>query len=285
MLAIIGGTGLYQLEGLEILENIALETPFGKPSSPIIKGKMAHRDILFLARHGDHHQFLPHEINYRANIYALKLLGATQIVGISAVGSLREEIIPGDLALPTQYFDWTKGKRISSFFGGGIAAHVSTAQPVSYHLAEWIERHARALQIKIHSHKNYGCVEGPRLGTRLESLFLRQVGCDLVGMTNIPEAFLAREAQICYATIAIATDYDCWMEDPEKHVTVNKIFTLYKQSLEKVHTLLLSMLSDKLPPEETEIRHALVYSLLTPKERLSSELSSEQNAWLSVLQK
>jgi 5'-methylthioadenosine phosphorylase len=279
MLALIGGTGVYQLEGLEILDSTLFSTPFGNPSGPILKGRMGQHDILFLSRHGNGHRQLPHEINYRANIFALKKMGATQIIGISAVGSLRAEIAPGDLALPEQYFDWTRGQRRASFFGDGVAAHVSTANPVSSNLVDWIMVHAYQLDIPIHRDVTYACVEGPRLGTRAESLFLRGAGCDLVGMTNVPEAFLAREAQICYATIGIATDYDCWMEDPSQHVQVDSIFALYHQSLAKVRNLLQQMLNDRLPTEEPEIRSALSHAMMSDEKTLSED----QMNWLNVL--
>lgn len=281
MLAIIGGTGIYRMEGLELADTIEEATPFGRPSSAIVRGKLAGREILFLARHGAQHQYLPHEINYRANIFALKASGATQIIGISAVGSLRAEIAPGDLAVPSQYFDWTRGRRPSTFFGEGIAAHVSTANPVSAQLAQWIGAHADRLEIRMHQDVTYACVEGPRLGTRAESLFLRQAGCHLVGMTNVPEAFLAREAQICYATIGIATDYDCWMDDPSSHVSANGIWALYQQSLQKACKLLLALLRDAPPPEDPEIRTALQHALLTPE----TALSEAQKTWFAVLKR
>lgn len=281
MLAIIGGTGVYQMSGMRILETQLVDTPFGRPSSDIVRGAFGEHEILFLARHGSGHQYLPHEINYRANIFALKALGATQIIGISAVGSLREEIAPGDLAIPAQYIDWTRGRRVATFFGNGVAAHVSTATPVSANLMHWAATHASRLDLRLHTGATYACVEGPRLGTRAESHFLRQAGCDLVGMTNVPEVFLAREAQICYATIGIATDYDCWMEESAKHVTASSIFALYRQSLEKAQTLLASLLADALPPEEPEIRTALSHALLTPV----AALTEEQRRWLEVLQR
>lgn len=281
MLAIIGGTGVSQLKDLQILETFDISTPFGLPSAPVLKGKLGEQEILFLTRHGSQRHHLPHEINYRANIFALKSLGATQIIGISAVGSLREHIAPGDLALPTQYFDWTRGRRASSFFGEGVAAHVSTANPVSTKLTNWIAAHAQKLGITLHNNVTYGCVEGPRLGTRAESHFLRQAGCDLVGMTNVPEAFLAREAQICYATIGIATDYDCWLEDPSKHVTVSAIFELYRASLEKATRLLHALLCDQRPQEEPEIRSVLACSMMTP----ADSLNEQEAAWLAVLQR
>lgn len=281
MLALIGGTGLYQMQDFHVIETFSVATPFGTPSSEVIKGSVGTNEILFLARHGAGHRHLPHEINYRANIFALKSLGATQVIGVSAVGSLREEIAPGDLAIPSQYFDWTRGRRENTFFGNGVAAHVSTARPVSDNLMTWIVSHARQLEIRLHAGVTYACVEGPRLGTRAESHFLRQARCDVVGMTNVPEAFLAREAQLCYATIGIATDYDCWMEDPSRHVTANGIFALYGSSLQKAQALLASLFKSGLPAEEPEIRTALSHALMTPRD----SLSQEQRAWLDVLQR
>lgn len=281
MLAIIGGTALSALDGLDVKQVCRPATPFGQPSSDILHGRLGKHDVLFLSRHGTHHQFLPHEVNYRANIYALKALGATQIVGISAVGSLSEPITPGTMAIPSQYFDWTRGRRASTFFGDGVAVHVSTANPVSDNLVQWIACHAARLGMALHTGVTYACVEGPRLGTRAESHFLRQAGCHLVGMTNVPEAFLAREAQICYATIGIATDYDCWMDDPAKHVQATEIFGLYRSSLARVQLLLQAMLADERPAEEADIRGALAYAMLTP----DSALSDEQRAWISVLRR
>ena len=281
MLAIIGGTGLYQLSGLEIADKLRPDTPFGLPSSPILRGTVGGRPLLFLARHGEQHQFLPHEINYRANIFALTALGATHVAGVSAVGSLRESIAPGQIAIPNQYFDWTRGRRASSFFGDGVAAHVSTAHPVSAYLVDWIAGHAARLGIPLHLGVTYACVEGPRLGTRAESHFLRQAHCDLVGMTNVPEAFLVREAQLAYATIAIATDYDCWLEDPSQHVTVDSILARYRASLDVVMRLLATLAAEPLPEVENSIRQALSMAMMTPE----AALSEAQRAWLEVLRK
>lgn len=279
MLAVIGGTGLYDIDGLETISEIEIDTPFGKPSSAIKTMRLGNREILFMPRHGKGHAFLPHEINYRANIYALKKAGAKMLVGFSAVGSLRQEIAPGDFSIPSQYLDLTKGKRDYTFFGNGIAAHVSTAIPTCPQLSSWIADIANANDITLHSDKTYACVEGPRLGTKAESDFMRAAGCDLVGMTNVPEVFLAREAQLSYATICIATDYDCWLDDPEQHVTVQAVIERFGASLEKAKTLLIKLLEAPLPQIDEEYRKALTMAVLTP----DSALNSDQLALLDVL--
>jgi 5'-methylthioadenosine phosphorylase len=281
MLAIIGGTGLYDLAGMQIDQESSPDTPFGRASGPVVHGKLHGRELLFLARHASGHRLLPHEINYRANIFALKRAGATQILGFSAVGSLAEAAAPGDMAMPSQYFDWTRGPRERSFFGNGVAAHVSTAMPVSDNLVRWVAAQAKALNLTLHTGLTYACVEGPRLGTRAESHFMRGAGCHLVGMTNIPEVFLAREAQICYATVGLVTDYDCWMEDPSKHVSVAAILELYGQSLANARRLLDALLHQPLPAEEPEIRQALQGALLTP----DAALDAAQGEWLAVLRR
>lgn len=281
MLAIIGGTGIYDLPGLRIEQRFDAATPFGPPSGTVTQGRLGHHELLFLARHGSGHRLLPHEINYRANIFALKRAGATQILGLSAVGSLAEAIAPGHFAMPSQYFDWTRGVRERSFFGNGVAAHVSTAQPVSAGLVDWVEAQARASGLAFHRDVTYACVEGPRLGTRAESHFLRQSGCHLVGMTNVPEVFLAREAQIAYATIGIVTDYDCWKDDPRQHVTVSAIFERYGRSLVVARELLEALLARPLPAEDAASREALKYALLTP----DAALDAAQREWLGVLRR
>jgi 5'-methylthioadenosine phosphorylase len=281
MLAIIGGTGIYGLEAMTVEEELDPATPFGSASGAIVRGRIEGREVLFMARHGAGHRLLPHEVNYRANIYALKRAGATQVLGFSAVGSLDERLAPGDLAVPGQYFDWTKGGRERSFFGRGVAAHVSTAEPVSANLVDWIAAGARATGVTLHRDVTYACVEGPRLGTRAESLFLQRAGCHLVGMTNVPEVFLAREAQLCYATIGIVTDYDCWMDDPARHVTVSAIFALYRESLAKATALLRALLAGPPAAEEAAIRTALQHAMLTPDDALDTA----QREWLAVLRR
>ena len=279
MLAIIGGTGLYDLAGMEIEARIEGDTPFGQPSGAVLRGRIGSQSVLFLARHGAGHRLLPHEVNYRGNIFALKQAGATMVLGLSAVGSLTAQVAPGDLAMPEQYVDWTRGARDGSFFGGGVAAHVSTANPVSAALVDAAAASAHTLGIALHRGLTYACVEGPRLGTRAESHFLRQAGCHLVGMTNVPEVFLAREAQLAYATIGIVTDYDCWMEDPARHVSVAGIFELYGQSLAKARAVLNHLLGAPLPAPEPAIRAALQSALLTPDDAMTPD----QRQWLAVL--
>jgi len=270
VLGIIGGTGIYQLEGLEVTGEHEIETPFGSPSAPIIQGRMGGRDLFFLPRHGRRHELLPSEVNYRANIWALKKLGVTQVIGLSAVGSLQEEIKPGDLSLPDQYFDFVKGNREKSFFGNGLAAHVSTAEPTSKPLADALERAGVAVGISLHRNKTYGCVDGPRLGTRAESFFLRgAAGCDLVGMTNVPEVFLAKEAQISYCTIAIATDYDCWMDDPAHHVSVEQVIARYGASLEKAKAVLTAFINSPEEAFDCDNRSSLASAVLTPRDSLN----------------
>lgn len=280
MLSIIGGSGLYELDGLEIIKEHELSTPFGKPSSLVTEGDYQGQKIFFLSRHGKGHKLLPHEVNYRANVYALKSLGATKILSISASGSLREKLKPGELALVSQYFDHTRGKRDYSFFGDGIAAHVSTAEPACPSLTKDLLNAAKKIGQPLHQNATYGCVEGPRLGTKAESFFLRDSAkCDLVGMTNVPEAFLAREAQMAYCTLSIITDYDCWMEDPTQHVSVEKFFETYGLALEKAKAIIFELIKNPLNPSTDKIRKSLEMSILTPE----SALDEKQKAWLKVL--
>ncbi len=281
MLAVIGGTGLYELPGLEAEERSSDATPFGAPSGEIVKGRVHGRPVLFLARHGAGHRWLPHEVNYRANVFALKRAGATTLLGLSAVGSLALEVAPGALAVPEQYIDATRGRREYTFFGGGVAAHVSTATPVSAVLVDAVVAAAGRAGVPIHRGLTYACVEGPRLGTRAESHLLRASGCHLVGMTNVPEVFLAREAQLAYATIGLVTDYDCWLDDPAQHVSVAAIFERYGQTLATARKVLDELLRADAPEPEPAIRTALATALLTPH----VALSSGQREWLDVLRR
>ena len=271
MIGIIGGTGLYRMEALQVTQTREVSTPFGPPSSPIVLGVLQGRDVAFLARHGLHHDLLPGEINFRANIWALKSVGVRTVIGVSAVGSLREEIRPGDLSLPSQYLDFTKGQRAATFFGRGMVAHISTAQPVCAATAGLIARVARSLGTKVHENKTYACVEGPRLGTRAESFFLRGAGADLVGMTNVPEAFLAAEAQLGYCTISLATDYDCWLEDASQHVSADQVIALFHKNLGRVQQLICGAVAEYVEDESRPCRHALRTAIVTPREQMTDE--------------
>jgi 5'-methylthioadenosine phosphorylase len=280
MLAIIGGTGIYQLDDVEVLHTHQVQTPYG--DAVVTECQYHDRKVSFLARHGAAHQLLPHEVNYRANIFALKQLGMTQVIGISAVGSLQMEVAPGDLSIPNQYMDFIKGSREKTFFGDGIAAHVSTAEPTCCSLADAISAAGEKMGIHVHRNKTYACVDGPRLGTKAESNFLRgPAGCDLVGMTNVPEVFLAREAQLAYCTLTIATDYDCWQDDPNLHVTVDKVISRYGASLKKATQLILSYLQEPETVCKCDCRISLKGAILTPEQALNAE----QKARLDVLTK
>src|ERR1700756_158658 len=271
MIGIIGGTGLYAMRALGSLRPHEVQTPFGAPSGPLMRGVLGAHDVAFLARHGEGHRLLPGEINFRANIWALKSVGVRTVIAVSAVGSLREDIRPGDLALPSQYLDFTRGTRAASFFGGGVVAHVSSARPVCAGTAALIARVARSLGSTVHEGCTYACVEGPRLGTRAESLYLRGAGADVVGMTNVPEAFLALEAQLGYCSIALATDYDAWLEDPAQHVSVAQILALFHDNLQPLAQPLAAAAAKYVKDESRACRHTLRGALLTPLEALSAE--------------
>ncbi|MGQ9585911.1 MAG: S-methyl-5'-thioadenosine phosphorylase [Anaerolineae bacterium] len=212
ILGIIGGTGLYAIEGLAHVRTVECDTPFGFPSSPVVVGELHGRTVAFLARHGPGHRLLPHEVNYRANIYALKALGAERIVGVTACGSLREAIAPGDFVIPDQLFDLTR-QRASTFFGDGAVAHISLADPYCPELSGLVAQALEAAGARVHRGGTYLIVEGPRFSTRAESKTYRQWGADIIGMTAVPEAQLAREAELCFVSLAHVTDYDCWREE------------------------------------------------------------------------
>lgn len=229
-LGIIGGSGLYEMEGLGDIVTVDVSTPFGDPSDQIVTGSLGDLKMAFLPRHGKGHRILPTEVNYRANIYALKTIGVDTIISVSAVGSMKEEIKPGDLVVPHQFIDRTKG-RLSTFFGSGIVAHVALADPVCHALADVLAKGAASTGADVHQGGTYICMEGPQFSTRAESNLYRSWGVDVIGMTNIPEVKLAREAEICYATMALATDYDCWHET-EEDVSVEAILAIMHKNVE-----------------------------------------------------
>lgn len=220
-IGIIGGSGLYDMAELTDRDDVLLDTPFGEPSGPYVTGTLRGRRVAFLARHGIGHRLTPSELNYRANIYGFKALGVEHIISASAVGSLREDIAPLHLVVPDQFIDRTRG-RISTFFGDGLVAHIGFGDPVCPVLADLVYREAGEAGATVHRGGTYVCMEGPAFSTRAESNLYRTWGADVIGMTNLQEAKLAREAEICYSTLALVTDYDCWHADHD-HVTVEMI--------------------------------------------------------------
>ncbi len=229
-IGIIGGSGLYDMSGLTKVQSVAVDTPFGKPSDEYIKGELAGREVVFLPRHGRGHRILPSHLNFRANIYGFKELGVERIISVSAVGSLKEEIKPLDMVIPDQFLDRTKD-RPATFFGQGVVAHLSFADPVCGQLSELLYQAGEKVGACLHKGGTYLCIEGPQFSTRAESKLYRQWGADIIGMTNLTEAKLAREAELCYATLAMATDYDVWHEG-EEDVTAEAIIANLLKNVE-----------------------------------------------------
>lgn len=229
VVGVIGGSGLYEMEGLTDVKSVKVETPFGDPSDEYVTGMLGDVKMIFLPRHGRGHRLLPSEVNYRANIYGMKKLGAGHVISVSAVGSMREEIKPGHIVIVDQFFDRTKGRQ-STFYGDGVVGHVEFADPVCADLSGVLHKAARDAGATVHMGGTYICIEGPQFSTRAESRIYRSWGVDVIGMTNIPEAKLAREAEICYATVALSTDYDCW-HTTEESVTVEAIIATLKANV------------------------------------------------------
>ena len=213
-IGVIGGSGLYEMDGMKVLEERRLETPFGDPSDVYIIGELEGRKVAFLPRHGRGHRLLPSELNYRANLYGMKVLGVEWIISVSAVGSLKIEYAPKEILVPDQFYDRTR-HRVDTFFGNGLVAHVTFADPLCPTLSKWLVEGAREAGAKVHEGGTYVCMEGPLFSTRAESEEYRSRGFDIIGMTNLQEAKLAREAELSYATLAMVTDYDCWHEEEE----------------------------------------------------------------------
>jgi 5'-methylthioadenosine phosphorylase len=261
ILGIIGGSGLYEMPGLENTREEQVDTPFGKPSAPILTGEIKGSKAAFLARHGIGHHISPSEINYRANIYALKSIGVDRIVSISACGSLREDFAPGDIVIPSQLFDFTRGRK-RTFFEGGLVAHVSTADPFCPDLSEQVSQAVQKTGARVHMGGSFITIEGPRFSTRIESHTYRSWGMAIIGMTTSPEAFLAREAEMCYAVMAHVTDYDVWHVS-EKPVTVEMVIETLLQNTrtaeQAVENLVGSMNKDK----SCECEEALAAALIT----------------------
>jgi 5'-methylthioadenosine phosphorylase len=268
-IGIIGGSGLYDMAELEDREEVAVETPFGPPSENLVLGSLRGKRVAFLARHGRGHRITPSELNFRANIYALKSLGVERILSASAVGSLREDIAPLDIVLPDQFVDRTRG-RISSFFGSGLVAHVAFADPVCPDLAAQVHKGAEKVGIKVKKGGTYVCIEGPAFSTKAESRLYQSWGMDIIGMTNLQEAKLAREAEICYVTIALITDYDCW-HDSHESVSVDMIVGNLKQNSRNAQSVILQTIQDFSETRPCSCGDALKYALITDKAQISPE--------------
>ena len=270
VLGVIGGSGLYNMPGVSQGEEISVETPWGSPSDAIVKGSIDDTTLLFLPRHGRGHRIPPSAINFRANIWALKHLGATHVVSVSAVGSLKEEIAPGELVIVDQFIDRTQ-RRVGTFFDEGLAAHVSMADPVCPLLARSLAESARKTGVKVHEGGTYVCIEGPRFSTRAESHMFRQWGCSVVGMTNVPECFLARELELPYATLALATDYDCWREH-DASVDVAMIIEILSKNVARAQETLRNLAATLPDPTRSPASTALKDALMTDRTRMSAEL-------------
>lgn len=273
LVAVIGGSGLYQMEGLQGARALQVSTPFGAPSGALWMGTLHGVPVVFLARHGQGHALLPSEVPYRANLYALRLLGVRYVLSLSAVGSLREHIAPLDMVLPDQYLDLTRG-RASSFFGQGVVAHVSMAQPFCAATVDVLRRAATDVLAhepagsdttpRLHPQGTYVCIEGPQYACRAESQLYRQWGGDIIGMTNLPEAKLAREAQMAYATLAMVTDVDCW-QPREAHVTAQMVLANLQrnaQRAQRIASAAIALLGAERPSSEAHT--ALADAMVTP---------------------
>ncbi len=272
-IGVIGGSGLYDMDALQDREDVRVTTPFGEPSAPYVVGTLNDRRVAFLARHGHGHRLMPSELNFRANIFGFKTLGVEWILSASAVGSLQEEYRPLDIVVPDQFLDRTKG-RISTFFGGGIVAHVGFAHPFCATLSEIATDAASQAEARVHRGGTYVCMEGPQFSTLAESRLYRSWGMDIIGMTNLQEAKLAREAEICYATLALVTDYDCWHEGHDD-VTVEMIIATLTQNAVTAQRVVANAVA-RLPVERScECVSALGSAIITRPELISLALKQD----------
>ncbi|TLM64278.1 MAG: S-methyl-5'-thioadenosine phosphorylase [Deltaproteobacteria bacterium] len=269
-IGVIGGSGLYEMEGLTDLQEVSLTTPFGAPSDSYVTGMLGDVRMVFLPRHGRGHRLLPSEVPYRANIFGMKMLGVQRIISVSAVGSMKEEIVPGHIVIPDQFFDRTQGKRASTFFGNGVVGHVQFADPVCRDLSTVLADAARKAGATVHRGGTYICIEGPNFSTRAESNIYRSWGVDIIGMTNIPEARLAREAEICYATVALATDYDCWHEGHDD-VAIDSILEIIRQNVAMARNIIKQATGALTGPPGCGCGDALKYAVITDPSRIPAQ--------------
>ncbi len=271
-IGIIGGSGLYEMDALTDRSEIGVETPFGSPSDNLVIGTLSGKRVVFLSRHGRGHRYMPSELNFRANIYALKSLGVERILSVSAVGSLKQELAPLDIVLPDQFVDRTRG-RDSTFFGNGLVAHIAFADPVCQDLISQVHKAARDIGIEAKRGGCYLCMEGPAFSTRAESRLYRSWGMDIIGMTNLQEAKLSREAEICYVTIALVTDYDCW-HDSHESVSADMILDNLQENSRTAQSILEQTVKDIHPERKCSCGDALKYALITERSRIDRETAS-----------
>lgn len=271
-LGVIGGSGLYDMDGLERMRELTVKTPFGTPSDALILGTLDGVRMAFLSRHGRGHRLSPGDINYRANLYALKSVGVTRVISVSAVGSMKETLRPGDIMLPDQFIDLTK-RRAGTFFDQGIVAHVAFAEPTCEPLRQALRDAGQAVGSTLRVGGTYLCIEGPQFSTKGESRLYRQWGVDVIGMTNLPEAKLAREAELCYATIALVTDYDCWHES-EASVTVEAILGTLQKNVALAKRIIRAAVSIVKQPRACACGHALQNAIVTAPAKISSRAKS-----------
>jgi 5'-methylthioadenosine phosphorylase len=272
-IGVIGGSGLYQMAGLEQIREIQIKTPFGKPSEKFIKGRLGKTELIFLPRHGQGHRWLPTEINFRANIFAMKKFGVDRIISVSAVGSLRQEIAPGNIVIPDQFIDRTT-QRPSTFFGKGIVAHVSLADPFCKDLSGKLASAAASEGGKVHSRGTYLCIEGPQFSTRAESHLYRSWGADVIGMTNLQEAKLAREAEICFSTLALATDYDCWNQ-AAGDVEIESVLAVLRQNAELAQRTIQRAATVLTDSRSCFCAMSLKDAIITERSRIPQKIRSE----------
>ncbi len=277
VLGVIGGSGLYDIEGLTQVEEVRVETPFGPPSDPIVRGRLGETQMLFLPRHGRDHAIAPHQIDFRANVCAMKMLGATHLVSVSAVGSMREEIAPGAFVVVDQFIDLTK-RRASTFFEDGVVGHVGFADPVCEHLSIALADAAERVGARVHRGGTYVCIEGPQFSTRAESRLYRSWGVAVIGMTAMPEAKLAREAGLPYALLALATDYDCWHES-EEDVSVEAVVAVLNGNVARAKRV-VAEIAGRLPDASKSLAtQAPAHALLTRLDRVPAATRARL-AWL-----
>ncbi len=270
-IGVIGGSGLYEMEGLTQVKTVKVATPFGKPSDNYIVGTLFGRRVAFLPRHGRGHRIMPSDINYRANIYGMKKLGVERIISVSAVGSMKEEIRPGDIVIPDQFYDHTKHRR-STFFGNGVVAHVGMAEPVCADLCNALV--GAGVGATVHRGGTYLCMEGPQFSTRAESLAYRTWNVDVIGMTNATEAKLAREAELCYSTIALATDYDCWHHS-EEAVTVEAVLAVMKRNIETSKAMIREAVKMLPRSRGCSCGEALRNTIMTPEKMIPAKTKKD----------